>query len=268
MIHSHLILKAIILGVVEGLTEFLPISSTGHLILVNQWISFSKQFTELFDIVVQFGAILAVIIYFWKKIFPLVKGKLDAGIMQLWTKVVVAVLPALVIGAVAAKHLKVLFNPLVVATALIVGGIIIIWVEQRQAKKTINSLKALSYGTALSIGFIQCLSMIPGTSRSAATIIGAMLLGASRIVAAEFSFFLAIPTIFAASAFSLLKADFVMSNAELGLLAWGFITSFFVALIVIDQLMKFISKHDFKVFGWYRIVLGIIVLAYFIPLLK
>ena len=259
--HLALILKAVVLGVVEGLAEFLPISSTGHLILVNQWIAFSKVFTELFDVVVQLGAILAVVIYFWKRIVPFTNGKLDQTIVSMWTKAIVAVVPALVIGAVAAKHIKaLLFNPISVSLALIIGGIILILIERRTAKNTITSVEALSYGTAVSIGFIQCLAMIPGTSRSAATIIGAMLLGASRVVAAEFSFFLAIPTMFAASAFSLLKADFVMTKSEMGLLLIGFVTAFVVALIVIDQLMKFITKHDFKVFGWYRIVLGLIVL--------
>lgn len=257
------IYKAIILGIVEGLTEFLPISSTGHLILVNQWIAFSPRFTEVFDVVIQFGAILAVIVYFWKKIFPFNKGKLELSILQLWTKVLVAVFPALAIGAIVAKHLKTLFNPPVVALALIIGGIILLWIERRQTKNTINVISALPYSTALGIGLLQCLAMIPGTSRSAATIIGAMVLGVSRILAAEFSFFLAIPTIFAASAYSLLKADFIMTKTELILLATGFLTAFVVALIVIDQLMKYISKHDFKVFGWYRIVLGIIVLVYF-----
>jgi undecaprenyl-diphosphatase len=260
----HSTISAIVLGIVEGLTEFLPISSTGHLILVNHFFRFSEQFTSLFDIVIQLGAILAVVVYFWKRLFPLGQKPAEAmRTLTLWGKTIVGVLPALAIGAVAAKQIKAhLFNPLTVALALLIGGIILIWLESRKKKATITTVEKLSYGTALGIGLIQCLAMVPGTSRSAATIIGAMLLGSSRVVATEFSFFLAIPTLFAASVFSLLKAEFVLSSAELKLLLIGFVVAFLVALVVIDTFLKFIAKYDFKCFGVYRILLGVLILGY------
>ena len=248
-------ITATILGIVEGATEFLPISSTGHLILVNQWITFDKQFTNLFDVVIQLGAILAVVIFFWKKLWTL----------DIWLKAIVGVLPAIIIGALfAAKIEEKLFNPWTVAIALLLGGLIILFVEKNKKEPRINSIKELNFKTAFFIGIIQCLSMIPGTSRSASTIIGAMVLGASRVVATEFSFFLAIPTMVAASAWSILKYHSLLSISQISVLAVGFIVSFVVALVVIRFFINYIQKNNFKIFGWYRIVLGIIIIAYFL----
>lgn len=263
----NMYLIAVILGIVEGLTEFLPISSTGHLILVNQFAGFTGRFANMFDVVIQLGAILSVVVYFWQRLFPFGRGKSAAekkSIWNLWEKALTGVLPALIIGAVLGKYIEdKLFNPVTVAVALVVGGIALIVAEKRKKQSNINSISSLSYKTAFFIGLIQCLAMIPGTSRSAATIVGAMLLGTSRIVAAEFSFFLVIPTMLAASGYSFLKTGMTLSYDELIVLAIGFITSFFVALFVITGFMKYISKKDFKPFGYYRIILGIAVLFYF-----
>lgn len=259
-------LSALILGIVEGITEFLPISSTGHLIIVNQFVGFSEQFAKMFDVVIQLGAILSVVVYFWKRLIPSSHNyrSINHKIFDLWKKTIVGVIPALVIGALAGNYIKErLFNTTVVALALIVGGIILVYIEKRKPLNRINSVDHLTYKTALLIGFIQCLAMIPGTSRSASTIIGAMLLGATRVVAAEFSFFLAIPTMVAASGYTLLKSGSMLSSHEFMIVAVGFIVSFVVAWLVIAGFMNYISKRDFKPFGYYRIVLGIIVLAYF-----
>jgi len=259
---------SIILGIVEGITEFLPISSTGHLIIVNKFVDFNGPFAELFDIVIQLGAILSVVVYFWKRLWPFGKTKslYDKFLtFDLWIKAAIGVIPALIIGGLLGKHIKhYLFNPLTIAIALITGGIILILLENRKKTSTINSTEALSYKQAFLIGVIQCLAMIPGTSRSAATIIGGMFLGASRLVAAEFSFFLAIPTMCAASAYSLLKAERMLTPHEIQVLLLGFAVSFFVAWLVIAVFMKFITKNDFKPFGYYRIILGIAIISYFI----
>ncbi|HZK86181.1 MAG TPA: undecaprenyl-diphosphate phosphatase [Desulfosporosinus sp.] len=259
-------LSALILGIVEGITEFLPISSTGHLIIVNQFVGFNEQFANMFNVVIQLGAILSVVVYFRKRLIPSGHNSITTNhkIFDLWKKALVAVIPALVIGALVGDYIEErLFNTTVVALALIVGGIILLYIENRRPLNRIISVEHLTYKTALLIGLIQCLAMIPGTSRSAATIIGAMLLGASRVVAAEFSFFLAIPTMAAASGYTLLKSGTLLTSHEYLIVACGFIVSFFVAWLVIAGLMNYISKRDFKPFGYYRIVLGIIVLAYF-----
>lgn len=257
---------SIILGIVEGLTEFLPISSTGHLIIVNEFFSFSEDFTNMFNVVIQLGAILSVVIFFWDKLFPFGSSKntiQKKQIWELWFKTLVGVIPALIIGAIVGDYIdELLFNPITVSIALFLGGIILIFVENKNKNPKITSIRNLSYKTAFYIGIIQCLAMIPGTSRSAATIIGAMALGASRVVAAEFSFFLAIPTMVAASGYSFLKAAKSLTNLEFQLLALGFIVSFIVALLVISVFMNYIKKKDFKVFGYYRIVLGMIVFLY------
>ena len=260
-------LTAIILGVVEGFTEFLPISSTGHLILVNQFISFDKKFTLLFDVVIQLGAILAVVVYFWKRLWPFTSDKIkNKEIWNIWFKTIIGVLPAIVFGALfASKIEEKLFNPWVVAIALLLGGIIILLVENKNKTTKITSIKDLSFKTAFFIGIIQCLSMIPGTSRSASTIIGAMILGASRAVATEFSFFLAIPTMIAASAWSLLKYKALLNASQISILLVGFVVSFIVALFAIKFLINYVQKNNFKIFGWYRIILGIIIIIYFIP---
>ncbi|MBN1399057.1 MAG: undecaprenyl-diphosphate phosphatase [Bacteroidetes bacterium] len=261
------IVKAIILGIVEGITEFLPISSTGHLILVNQFIAFDEEFTKMFDIVIQLGAILSVVIYFWKRLF--VFKKIDGSYFKsqtadLWMKAIVGIIPAMIIGVLCGEKIQEsLFDPITVSCALIIGGIALILLENRRKQEKISTIASLSYKTVLLIGLIQCLAMIPGTSRSAATIIGAMLLGCSRLVAAEYSFFLAIPTLFAASVYSLFKTGFSMTRDEEIILAVGFVVSFIVAFVVIAGFMRFISRHDFKPFGWYRIILGGIILAYF-----
>jgi len=262
------IVKAVILGIVEGVTEFLPISSTGHLILVNQFIAFDEQFTKMFDIVIQLGAILSVVVYFRKRLFTFIQENgsyFRSQTADLWKKAIIGVLPALMIGAMFGKQIQEsLFNSTTVAVTLVLGGIILILLENRQRIDKISSIASLDYKTVLLIGLIQCLAMIPGTSRSAATIIGAMLLGCSRLVAAEFSFFLAIPTLFAASVYSLLKTGFTMTSQEAIVLAVGFIVSFLVALLVIAGFIKFISRRDFKPFGYYRIVLGGAILAFFV----
>ena len=260
------IIKAIILGITEGITEFLPISSTGHLILVNQFISFDKDFTIVFDIVIQLGAILAVVVYFWKKLWPFGNDKKkNQEILHLWQKTLVGVLPAIILGALLGSFIeKKLFNPWVVALALEIGGIIIEIIEKRNQKAHIISVDKISFGTAFLIGLIQCLSFIPGTSRSAATIMGALTLGVSRIAATEFSFFLAIPTMVAASGYSIIKHRSLLNSSQLLVLSVGFIVSFLVALWVIKFFIQYIQKHDFTKFGYYRVVLGLVVVIYFL----
>ncbi len=257
-------LIAVILGIVEGITEFLPISSTGHLILVNEWIKgFDGDFAKIFDVVIQLGAIFSVVIYFRKKLIPFGNPTQKEEALSIWRKIFVALLPALLIGGTLGKVIqKKLFNPTVVAIALVVGGILLILIERRKKEALIPKISDITYKTAFFIGLIQCLAMIPGTSRSAATILGAIMLGASRIAAAEFSFFLAIPTMAAASAYSLLKAGNALNGSNIIVLAIGFIVSFFTAWFVIAIFMRFISKHDFQLFGFYRIVLGIGVLLF------
>ncbi len=262
------IINAIILGIVEGFTEFLPISSTGHLILVNNFIGFTGSFARMFDVVIQLGAILAVVIYFWKRLIPFGNSKPaaeKAATWTLWWKTLVGVIPALIIGGTLGKYVEdKLFNPYVVSVALLIGGILILWIERHPPISKINTVSDLSFKTAFFIGLIQCLAMIPGTSRSAATIIGAILLGSSRIVAVEFSFFLAIPTMVAATGYSILKSGLHLSSREVFLTGIGFFVSFLVAWVVIAAFMKFISHKSFKPFGYYRIILGAIVLIFYL----
>lgn len=256
--------QAVILGIVEGLTEFLPVSSTGHLILVNQFVGFTGKFANMFDIVIQLGAILSVMVYFRKRLFPFGDITRKKEVLTIWKKTIVGVIPALVIGALVGHKIEeLLFNPITVSIALTIGGFFLIYIEGKNKPRLINSMDNLSYKTALLIGLIQCLAMIPGTSRSAATIVGAMMLGASRVVAAEYSFFLAIPTMFAATSYSLLKTGFSMDIYQLQVLIVGFVVSFLVALVVIAGFMNYISNRDFKPFGYYRILLGVLVLLYF-----
>lgn len=257
--------KAVVLGVVEGVTEFLPISSTGHLIIVNQWLAFDELFTKMFDVVIQLGAILAVVVYFWDRLWPFDKTPIKREeTLDIWKKAVVGVLPALVLGFLFGGIIQeYLFNPTVVAVMLIVGGILLLFVEWRGFTHRISSVKEMSYSTVLLVGLAQCLAMIPGTSRSASTIIGGMFFGLSRVTAAEFSFFLAIPTMVAASVYSLLKIGFSMSLQEATVLLVGFTVSFFVAMGVIRVFLEYIQKNNFRVFGYYRIILGVIVLLYF-----
>lgn len=265
-------IKVLILGIVEGITEWLPISSTGHMILVDEFIhlNVTEAFKEMFFVVIQLGAILAVVLMFWNKLFPFSfqpgKPVIKKPIIVLWCKVIVASLPALVIGLPFNDQIDALFyNYQVVSIMLIVYGVLFILVENYKKGSTykIRKMSELTYTVALCIGLFQVLALIPGTSRSGATIIGAMLLGTSRTVAAEFTFFLAIPVMFGASFIKLLKFGFAFTGTEVAILLTGMISAFVVSVFAIKFLMGYIKKHDFKVFGYYRIVLGIIVIAYF-----
>jgi undecaprenyl-diphosphatase len=259
-----LLLKAAIMGVVEGLTEFLPISSTGHLILTGALLGFDDDKAKVFDIAIQSGAILAVIIVYWAKIrATIVNLPTSKRAQRFAANVFIGFLPAGIIGFTVYKAIKVyLFNPPVVAGAFIVGGFIILWVE-KVAKPVvrIHDIDDMSGLDALKVGLVQCLGMIPGTSRSGATIIGGMMLGLSRKVAAEFSFFLAIPTLVGATVYSLYKERALLSMADLPLFGVGFVVSFISAWLCIRWLLKFIATHDFVGFAYYRIAFGIVVLA-------
>ena len=263
------IFKAVILGIVQGITEWLPVSSTGHMILVDEFIklNFSNTFISTFLVVIQFGSILAVLVIFFRKLNPFdsaknIKQKKET--VRLWLKVIIAVIPSGVIGILFEDDIdRLFFNSTVVAIALIVYGIIMIGLEKRNKKPKYKDFSQVTYKLALCIGLFQCLALIPGTSRSGSTIIGAVLLGTSRYVAAEFSFFLAIPTMLGASALKLLKAGFGFTGFEWLILGVGSVVAFVVSIVVIKFFMDYIKKHDFIVFGYYRIVLGIVVLAYF-----
>lgn len=279
------IVKAVILGVIEGITEWLPVSSTGHLILADEFLSLnmSEEFIEMFNVVIQLGAILAVVVLFWPKLWPFqndpeaARGETGAkalvdrfcrkDVWVMWFKVLVAILPAMVIGLPLddwmTEHLH---NPPVVAAMLILYGVFFLLIEQRRYRPRIRRIAKLDYKTALGIGLFQVLSLVPGTSRSGATILGAMLLGTSRTVAAEFTFFLAIPVMFGASLIKVLKFGFAFTGFELAVLGVGCLVAFVVSMLSIRFLMNYVKKHDFKVFGWYRIVLGVLVLAYFFGL--
>lgn len=270
------ILKIIFLGIVEGITEWLPISSTGHMLLVDEFLTlnFSEDFKEMFFVVIQLGAIIAVVVMFWNKMFPFQfkdksKPVVQKDIFSMWFKVIVACIPSAVLGLLFDDFLEAHFGHAVsIAIMLIVYGVAFILVENWNKKRTpkVETLNNISYKTAFIIGLFQVLSMIPGTSRSGATIIGALLIGVSRTAAAEFTFFLAVPTMVGASALKLVKFGFDFTRAELLALAIGMIVAFVVSLLAIKFLMSFIKKHDFKVFGWYRIALGIIVLVYFLAI--
>ena len=261
-------LKAILLGIVEGITEFLPISSTGHMILVDEFVKLSpdKTFVDSFLVVIQLPAVLSVVLYFWKDLWPFVRDRQESlARITLWMKIVCGFIPAAVLGALLDKWIKAkLFNPTTVGLALLIGGVILIALEWRQRSPKIALARDITFGTAFMIGLFQCLAMIPGTSRSAATIIGAMMLGASRVAAAEFSFFLAIPTMFGAMAFTLLKHGLSFTTEQWLVVAVGSVVSFLVAYAVIAMFMNYIRRHDFKPFGYYRIALGAVVLAYFL----
>ncbi|MGL5052451.1 MAG: undecaprenyl-diphosphate phosphatase [Cetobacterium sp.] len=259
-------LLVIILGIVEGMTEFVPVSSTGHMILVERFINsplVSKNFMDSFLVIIQFGAILSVVAYFWKDLSPFVKTKDEfKEKMTLWSKIIVGVLPAGVIGLLADDYISEFFmdSTTIVASMLILYGIIFILVERKKFTGNVDSIKKMSYKLAIAIGFFQCLAMIPGTSRSGATIVGALLLGVSRAAAAEYSFFLAIPTMAGATLLKLMKNGLNFTTLEWQLLAVGSVVSFIVAYIVINWFMGYIKKRTFKVFGIYRIIIGILVL--------
>ena len=270
------ILKAILFGIVEGITEWLPVSSTGHLILLNEFVrlNVSEEFGSMFDVVIQLGAILAVIVLFFHKLNPFAPSKSAVEKKQtwnLWFKVVAAIIPSGVVGVLFDDWMDAhLHNGIVVSIALIVYGIAFILVERRNQGrhvKAISDVHDIDYKTALLIGAFQCLSLVPGTSRSGSTILGAILIGVGRSAGAEFSFFMAIPTMLGASAIKLLKfllSGVAVTGTEIGVLAVGSIVSFIVSMLVIKGLMEYVRKHSFSVFGVYRIVLGIIVLAYFL----
>lgn len=288
-------LKVVLLGIVEGITEWLPISSTGHLILVDEFVKLnqSESFMKMFNVVIQLGAILAVVVLYWDKLWPFHTKKnaprrswfanqADHGVMKgfqtfcnnycymdkivLWVKIVFACIPAMVIGIPFDDWMEVHFhNATVVSLALIVYGVIFIVIENYNKTRTprMNTLSELSFKDAFLIGVFQVLSLIPGTSRSGSTIIGGILIGASRELAAEFTFFLAIPVMFGASLIKLLKFGLAFTGTELAVLIVGMLVAFGVSILAIKFLMSYIKKHDFKVFGWYRIVLGLLVLLYF-----
>lgn len=264
------IIKVILFGVVEGITEWLPISSTGHMILVDKFISLNVRdaFKEMFFVVIQLGAILAVLVLYFKKLNPFsneksISEKRDT--ITLWKKVIVASLPAAAIGILFDDIMDAMFyNYQTVSITLIVYGVLFIIVENLNKKIKVNSLKELNYKTAIQIGLFQVLSLIPGTSRSGSTILGAMLVGTNRSVAAEFTFFLAIPVMFGASLLKLVKLGFHFTGYELIVLFMGMTVAFFVSILAIRFLIKYIKNHDFKVFGWYRIILGLLVLSIYL----
>ena len=268
------LLKAALFGVVEGITEWLPISSTGHMILLNEFVHMDveEDFWNMFLVVIQLGAILAVVLLFWNKIFPFdftKKGKkiLRKDVWDMWFKIVAACIPAAVVGVFFDEILeRYLYNPLTVAVMLILFGAGFLLIENRNRgkKPRIDSLQAIGYREAVLIGLFQLIAAIfPGTSRSGATILGGLMIGVSRTVAAEFTFFLAIPVMLGASLLKLVKFGFDFTGTEAAILAAGMIVAFAVSMAVIRFLMGYIRRHDFKVFGWYRIVLGALVLVYF-----
>lgn len=270
------ILKAILFGIVEGITEWLPISSTGHMILLNEFVTLdvSPEFWEVFLVVIQLGAILAVVVLFWNKLFPFdfskrrkKNGIIKTDIFIMWFKVLVACIPAMIYGILLDDLVEpYLYNATTVAIMLILFGVAFIVIENwnKGRKPRIKSLASLTYRDALIIGLFQLIAAVfPGTSRSGATIVGALIIGVSRVVSAEFTFFLAIPVMFGASLLKLVKFGFSFSMTEASLLIIGMVVAFVVSMGVISFLMGYIKKHDFKVFGWYRIALGILVLLYF-----
>lgn len=265
------ILIAIILGIVEGITEWLPISSTGHMILVEEFLhmSTSEEFMSMFRVVIQLGAIMAVVVLYFNKLNPFAKrktAKQKQNTLNLWFKIIVACLPAAVLGLLFDDILdKYLYNYVVVALMLIVYGVLFIVIEKRNKKvrPTYTKLSELPINIALGIGLFQVLALIPGTSRSGATILGGLLLGTSRYVATEFTFYLAIPVMFGASALKLIKFGFSYTFMEVLILLIGCVVAFIVSVIAIKFLLSYIKKNDFKVFGYYRIGLGILVLLYF-----
>lgn len=267
------ILKAVLFGIVEGITEWLPISSTGHMILVDQFVhlNVSADFYKMFEVVIQLGAIMAVVVLFWNKLWSFhMKNEKPAwkdGALSMWLKIIVAVIPAAIIGVLFDDKIDELFyHPVPVAIALIVVGVLFIVVEtiMKGKKPSIRNIGQITYKAAVIIGLFQVLAAVfPGTSRSGATIIGALLIGVSRATAAEFTFFLAVPVMFGASLLKVIKyiaAGVAMTGSELVILVIGTLVAFIVSVFVIKFLMSYIKKHDFKVFGWYRIVLGILVL--------
>ena len=266
------ILKTILIGIVEGITEWLPVSSTGHMILLEEFIhlNMTEEFMEMFNVVIQLGAIIAVIVLFFPKLWPFTtkeKGWIKKDTWMMWFKVIVGVLPAAVLGILFDDVLdEKFYNYQTVAIMLIIYGVLFILVENwnKRRKPRVRKLEDITFGTALFIGMFQVLSLIPGTSRSGATILGALILGCSRYVGSEFSFFMAIPVMFGASLLKMMKFGFALTGTEVLILLVGMVSAFVVSMLSIKFLMDYVKKHDFKVFGYYRIVLGMIVLAYFL----
>jgi len=263
-VDTLLLIKAAIMGVVEGLTEFLPISSTGHLILAGSLLGFDDAKAKVFDIAIQTGAIFAVILVYWQKIRSTVVALPSSRQAQRFAlNVFIGFLPAVVLGLLFGKYIKAhLFTPVVVATTFILGGFVILWAEKRQsAHVRVQTVDEMTPLDALKVGLVQCLAMIPGTSRSGSTIIGGMLMGLSRQAATDFSFFLAIPTLIGAGVYSLYKERALLSMADIPMFATGLIFSFISAWLCVRWLLRYISTHDFTIFAWYRIVFGILVLV-------
>lgn len=263
------ILKSVFLGIIEGITEWLPISSTGHMILVNEFMGTSDGFfgSQIYLYVIQLGAILAIATLYFKKLNPFSPSKTAEeryDTWQMWFKVIIACIPAAVFGLLLNDFMDTISNALVVSSMLIIYGIAFIITEKRNKKAKITEMNQLTYKTAILIGLFQVLSIIPGTSRSGSTILGAMLLCCSRELAAEFSFFLAIPVMFGVSILKLATNVYPMTGQEWGLLIIGMVTAYIVSMASVKFLVSYVRRHDFKVFGWYRIVLGIAVLIYFI----
>lgn len=259
----ELFLQALLLGVVEGLTEFLPVSSTGHLILLGDMLGFQGPPGKTFEIVIQLGAILAVCVVYWQRLFGAVLGlRSDPASRAFVRNILIGFLPAMVIGAAAYKAIRALLDsPLVVAVALVVGGFVILAIERMVKNPKVHSVEAMSATTAVKIGLFQCVAMVPGVSRSGATIMGSLLLGVDRKVAAEFSFFLAIPTMVAATAFKMYKDWASLSFDNMTLIAVGFVAAFVAALVVVRAAIAFISRHGFAPFAWYRIAFGTLMLV-------
>lgn len=257
-----LLFKALILGIVEGLTEFLPVSSTGHLILIGDLLDFNSDREKVFMIAIQLGAILAVCWEYRQKIIDVVVGiGSDKSAQRFVLNLFIAFMPAAILGLLFIDVIKqYLFNPLSVATALVIGGIVILWAERRDHKIEVEQVDDMGWKHALKVGCAQCLALIPGTSRSGATIIGGLLFGLSRKAAAEFSFFLAIPIMFAATFYDVYKNRAILEFDDIGMFAIGFVAAFFSALIAVRGLIRFISNHDFTVFAYYRIIFGCVIL--------
>ncbi len=261
-----LLLHSLILGTVEGLTEFLPISSTGHLILVGEMIGFESSEGRVFEVIVQLGAILAVCWLYRQKIARLVRGVFSGDVIErrFATAIVIAFLPAAIIGALTIDFIKqVLFSPQVVATSLVVGGFILLWIESRPNRPVIETSAGIGWRQALAIGVAQCFAMIPGTSRSGATIVGGLLAGLSRPVAAEFSFFLAMPTMLGAAVYDGWRHHHLLTASDTMAIGVGFVAAFLSALLVVRALVHFIATHTFRVFAWYRIALGTVLMVVF-----
>ncbi len=260
-------LKSVFLGIVEGITEWLPISSTGHMIIFNDLMGTDAGFfgSQIYLYVIQLGAILAIATLYFKKLNPFAPSKTvreKKDTWQMWFKVIIACIPAAVIGLLLNDFMDTFSTPTVVGAMLIIYGIAFIFIEKKQKKPTVTSMNDMSYKTAILIGLFQVLSIVPGTSRSGATILGAMLVGTSRGIAAEFSFFLAIPVMVGVSFLKIVTNDYIMSTTEWGLLLTGMVTAYIVSMASVKFLVNYVRKHDFKVFGWYRIVLGIVVIAF------